>query len=52
MSLEDEYKQSTRWLGPLFALALVAVFLAVTCARGGFVEQPDADSPGTGEVAP
>lgn len=52
MGVEDEYKRSTRWLGPLFALALVLVFLAVMCTRGGDTSPTGAMEPDTGEVAP
>lgn len=31
MGVEDEYKRSTRWLGPLFVLALLVLVALVWC---------------------
>lgn len=53
MSLEEEYKRSTKWLGPLFALALVAVLLLVFCGQGPVEGQtPDIAPSTTGEDHP
>ena len=50
MALEEEYKKSTRWLGPLFALALVGLVLTLLCAPSRPADQRAVDPAPAGET--